>query len=167
MGLAAPSADADSESLLNKAWRLTGRARSIPAMTNLLIDINGYFAPSGESGHSLTGGSVPGHRYAAGRQWPAVQRNVESAGEGGRKSLRAAQYLARFRVQCDRRAVWPLYYLTLWPHGENMPVVSTLGAGDGAITSDMAIVPNVDGKTDAYARGATQWILDISSYFAP
>ena len=60
-----------------------------------------------------------------------------------------------------------LGYLTLWPDGESQPVVSTLNAIDGAITSNMAIVPNQDGKTDAYASGITQLILDISSYFAP
>jgi hypothetical protein len=31
----------------------------------------------------------------------------------------------------------------------------------------MAIVPNQDGKTDAWAQGMTQLILDISGYFAP
>ena len=60
-----------------------------------------------------------------------------------------------------------LGYLTLWPDTENQPVVSTLNAIDGAITSNMAIVPNVNGKTDAYASGTTQLMLDISSYFAP
>jgi hypothetical protein len=61
----------------------------------------------------------------------------------------------------------PLYYLTLWPDGEPQPTVSTLNAQDGAITSNMAIVPNTDGKTDAWAQGYTQLILDISGYFAP
>ena len=46
-------------------------------------------------------------------------------------------------------------------------MVSTLNAYDGAVTSNMAIVPNQDGSTDAWAEGATQLILDISSYFAP
>jgi hypothetical protein len=58
-------------------------------------------------------------------------------------------------------------YLTLWPDGQGQPVVSTLNAADGWITSNMAIVPNMDGKIDAYAAGMTQLILDISSYFAP
>ena len=49
----------------------------------------------------------------------------------------------------------------------NQPVVSTLNALDGAITSNMAIVPNSNGKTDAFAQGTTQLILDISGYFAP
>ena len=58
-------------------------------------------------------------------------------------------------------------YLTLWPDGESQPLVSTLNAIDGAITSNMAIVPTTNGKIDAYASGLTQLILDISSYFAP
>ena len=60
-----------------------------------------------------------------------------------------------------------LGYLTLWPDTEQQPKVSTLNAIDGAITSNMAIVPNINGKTDAYASGITQLILDISSFFAP
>jgi hypothetical protein len=60
-----------------------------------------------------------------------------------------------------------LGYLTLWPDTEDKPVVSTLNAIDGAITSNMAIVPNVNGKTDAFASGVTQLILDINGYFAP
>jgi len=60
-----------------------------------------------------------------------------------------------------------LNYLTLWPDSEGQPTVSTLNAGDGWITSNVAIVPNVDGKIDAYAQGLTQLILDISAYFAP
>ena len=58
-------------------------------------------------------------------------------------------------------------YLTLWPDPLEQPVVSTLNAIDGFITSNMAIVPNQDGKTDAWAQGMTQLILDISGYFAP
>jgi hypothetical protein len=60
-----------------------------------------------------------------------------------------------------------LGYLTLWPDGESRPVVSTLNAADGAITSNMAIVPTMNGSIDAYAAGLTQVILDISGYFAP
>jgi hypothetical protein len=63
--------------------------------------------------------------------------------------------------------VGSLGFLTLWPDGESQPVVSTLNAADGAITSNMAIVPTNNGKIDAYANGLTQLILDISSYFAP
>jgi hypothetical protein len=63
--------------------------------------------------------------------------------------------------------VGPLNYLTLWPDNSNIPNVSTLNASDGAVTSNMALVPSTNGKIDAYASGTTQLILDISSYFAP
>ena len=58
-------------------------------------------------------------------------------------------------------------YLTPWPDGENQPLVSTLNAYDGFITSNMAIVPTNNGSIDAYAAALTQLILDISGYFAP
>jgi hypothetical protein len=60
-----------------------------------------------------------------------------------------------------------LGFLTLWPDSEAQPGVSTLNAQDGATTSNMAIVPNENGSTDAYASGDTQLLLDISAYFAP
>ena len=60
-----------------------------------------------------------------------------------------------------------LGYLSLWPDGQGQPLVSTLNAFDGIITSNMAIMPSTNGKVDAYASGLTQLILDISSYFAP
>ena len=60
-----------------------------------------------------------------------------------------------------------LGYLTLWPDGENQPVVSTLNAADGSITNNMAIVPTNNGSIDAFATNLTQLVLDISSYFVP
>ena len=61
-----------------------------------------------------------------------------------------------------------LGFLSLWPDGSSQPYVSTLNSYDGAVTSNMAIVPaGTGGKIDAYASQLTQLILDISSYFAP
>ena len=63
--------------------------------------------------------------------------------------------------------VGPLGFLTLWPDGQPQPLASTLNAPDGAITSNMAIVPTSNGSIDAFASQATHLILDISGYFAP
>jgi hypothetical protein len=60
-----------------------------------------------------------------------------------------------------------LNYLSLWPNGAAQPNVSTLNAEDGAITSNMAIVPTANGSIDAYSSNPTNLILDLSSYFAP
>lgn len=55
----------------------------------------------------------------------------------------------------------------MWPDAEIKPVVSTLNALDGAITSNMAIVPTLNGSIDAFATTATDLVADIFSYFAP
>lgn len=80
------------------------------------------------------------------------------------------QCRAQSRFMCLIRRWCPssrLGFLTLWPDGETQPGVSTLNAIDGAITSNMAIVPTMNGSIDAFANDLTQLILDISSYFAP
>ena len=71
----------------------------------------------------------------------------------------------------------PIGYLTLWPDGIPQPTISTLNAYDGALTSNMAIVPAgmTNGKVDAFAfpvnqndpTDLTNLIMDISSFFAP
>jgi len=60
-----------------------------------------------------------------------------------------------------------LDYLSLWPDGQDQPVVSTLNAYDGYVGSNMAIVPTMNGSIDAYASQLTHLILDISGYYAP
>jgi hypothetical protein len=60
-----------------------------------------------------------------------------------------------------------LTYLTLWPEGGIQPFVSTLNAFDGAIYSNMAIVPANNGSVSAFAPNPTHLILDLSGYFAP
>jgi hypothetical protein len=89
---------------------------------------------------------------------------VDAAGSACKPSSTAEAYVFNATVIPSG----DLEYLTLWQDPEAQPAVSTLNAQDGATTSNMAIVPNGDGKTDAYAgNGTTQLILDISAYFAP
>jgi hypothetical protein len=60
-----------------------------------------------------------------------------------------------------------LGYLTLWPEGGAQPVVSTLNAYDGEVTSNMAIVPTTNTQISAYATNDTYLVLDMFAYFAP
>ncbi len=135
--------------------------------TDLLIDINGYFAPPGSGGLSLY--TVTPCRAVDTRNPPAYNGSPFSgtmpfsiAGSCGVPA--SAQ---GFVFNATVVPPGQLVYLTLWPDGQSQPVVSTLNALDGAVTSNMAIVPNSDGSTDAYASNATHLLLDISSYFAP
>jgi hypothetical protein len=134
--------------------------------TDLIIDINGYFAAPAQGGLSLypvmpcrvldtrlTKGAFSGQLN------PPV--NVADAPCGVSSAARA------FVLNATVVPKAMLGYLTLWPDGASQPVVSTLNAYDGAVTSNMAIVPTTNGWIDAFATNPTQLILDSSSYFGP
>jgi uncharacterized repeat protein (TIGR03803 family) len=135
--------------------------------TDLLIDINGYFAPPGQGGLSLY--PVVPCRVLDTRQGNGAFNGTLSPPVDPVNSPCAVPTAAQADV--FNATVVPqgsLGYLTLWPDGGSQPVVSTLNAYDGAVTSNMAIVPaGNQGKVDAFAFGTTNLLLDISSYFGP
>jgi erythromycin esterase len=60
----------------------------------------------------------------------------------------------------------PLPYLTLWPTGQDQPLVSTLNSFEGAVAANAALVPaGTDGAVSVYAAGPSDVILDINGYF--
>jgi hypothetical protein len=61
----------------------------------------------------------------------------------------------------------PLGFLTLWPQGQAQPTVASLNAIDGAITSNLAIVPTTNGLISIFASNPTHLVLDVTGYFAP
>ncbi len=132
--------------------------------SDLLIDINGYFAAPSSRGLSLyplTPCRALDTRNSSGEFTGALAVNI--AGSNCNVPASAQAYILNATVVPPDA----LTYLTLWPNGQPQPGVSTLNAFDGAITSNMAIVPTTNGLIDAYASDPTQLILDISSYFAP
>ncbi|MGC2111880.1 MAG: putative Ig domain-containing protein [Candidatus Korobacteraceae bacterium] len=61
----------------------------------------------------------------------------------------------------------PLGYFPIWPYGQQMPVPSALLSMDGAVTSNMAIVPTGrNGEISAFAGSPTNLIYDVTGYFA-
>ncbi len=136
------------------------------ADTDLLIDINGYFAPA-DSGsdplslYPVTPCRVLDTRSGGGAFNGGIVVNVEGSSCAPPGSAQAYVLNATVIPQGE------LLYLTLSPQGASLPDVSTLNAIDGAITSNMAVVGTMNGFIDAYAQGETNLILDISSYFAP
>lgn len=141
--------------------------------SHLVVDINGYFAPSGAfnenryytvppcrvldtrnptgalGGPILTGGVA--------RLFPA---NLSACG----LPASAGGYLFNATVV----PVGGLGYLTLWSCGESQPFVSTLNAHDGVVASNMAIVPGGPCPgTQSFGTNNTHLILDTSGYFAP
>ena len=133
--------------------------------TDLLIDIDGYFAPAGKGGLSMYPQApcrVLDTRQGNGQPFVG-EKTVNVVGSACAPPSAALAYIFNGTVVPPGQ----MPFLTLWPDGEKQPVVSTLNAYDGFITSNMAIVPTDNGSIDAWAEGLTQLILDISGYFAP
>lgn len=133
--------------------------------TDLIIDVNGYFAAPGQSGYSL---------------YPAAPCRVSDSRSNGGQPFSGERTVDVVDSPCAppsdttgyvlNATVVPsgvLGYLTLWPDSEQQPVVSTLNAYDRLVTSNLAIVPNLNGSIDSYLSDMGQLILDISGYFAP
>jgi hypothetical protein len=134
--------------------------------TDIAIDVNGYFAigqldPGGLSLYTLPPCRIldtrPAGTFQGVRKVPVTTDNNCSV------SSTAKAYVMNATVVPPA----PLTFLTLWADGATQPVVSTLNAVDGVISSNMAIVQTTNGSIDAFASQPTQLILDISAYFAP
>lgn len=146
--------------------------------SDLVIDINGYFAPPGPGGLSLFPltpcrlldtrspvGSAPEPNPQSPTAFPPFSGNlavnVIGSGCGAPPSAQA------FVLNATAIPPSMLSYLTLWPNGAAQPTVSTLNAIDGAVTSNLAIVPTTNGLVNAFVSNPTQLVLDIFGYFAP
>jgi sugar lactone lactonase YvrE len=135
--------------------------------TELIIDINGYFAPPASGGlslYNLAPCRVYDSRAQNGAQPLVDSMAVNVAGSGCSAPASAQSYIFNTTVLPTDSLV----FLTLWPHGTGeQPNASALNAPDGAVTSNMAIVPTTDGSISAFASQSTHLILDIFGYFAP
>ncbi len=133
--------------------------------TDLVIDVNGYFAAPGTglSLYLLTACRLLDTRTASAGQ--SFSGTLPVRVFGGGCSIPATAKAAVFNATIVPPGAFS--YLTLWPDGQIQPVVSTLNAYDGAVTSNMAISMAANGYINAFAANPTQLILDIASYFAP
>ena len=134
--------------------------------TDLVIDINGYFAPPAAGRLNLY--TIPPCRTIDTRTSSAssifpgtLPVNITGSGCTAPSSAQA------FVLNATVVPIGALSYLSLWPDGQTKPIVSTLNADNATVTSNMAIVPTSNGSIDAYATDPTWLILDLASYFAP
>jgi len=134
--------------------------------TDLVVDINGYFAPPGNKGLSLytltpcrmldTRNSLLSAQVAGFRHVNALRNSCNMPA--------TAQALV---INATAVPTGRLDYVTFWTDREAQPLVSTLNSDNAAVTSNMTIVPAKKGAFDLYVSQPTHLILDISSYFAP
>jgi hypothetical protein len=141
--------------------------------TELVIDVNGYFAAPGGSG-ALSLYAISPCRLADTR-WPVAafggpplepaQTRTYPVPSG---SCGIPQTAQAYSLNATVVPAAALGYLTLWPAGVAPPFVSTLNAVDGSIVANAAIVPaGWGGAINALATDRADLILDLNGYFAP
>jgi len=136
--------------------------------TDLIIDINGYFAAAGSAPNPMSLNTIQPCRVLDTRnpqQGHLFQGELTVEVLNGPCPLPASA--GAYVLNATVVPQGALGYLTLWPDGEQQPEVSTLNASDGTITSNMAIVATTNGLIDSYASNLTQLIVDAFGYFAP
>ena len=140
---------------------------------DLLIDVAGYYAPPSANGlalYNLTPCRVYDSRFAGGAPGTGAPLNGNATfnaniGSSCGASTAAQSYVLNTTVLPANGH--PLQYLTAWGQGSGQPLQSVLNAFDGAVTSNLAVVPTVNGYVSTYVTESTGLILDLSAYFAP
>ncbi len=129
---------------------------------DVIVDVNGYFAPPGIGGMNFY--TVLPCRAFDSRSTLGPLQGVFSV------TLSTANCgiptTARVAVLNATAVPWlSLAYLSLWPAGTSQPIVSTLNAFDGQVTSNLAIVPSTTGNISAYLADKSDIIFDVFGYF--
>ena len=124
--------------------------------TNLVSDINGYFAPAGTGGLSFYPiapcrviDTASGNRRLHGATHPPV--------DVAEQRLRDARSAQAYVFNATVVPNGSLGYLTLWPDGEDQPLGLDVECAGRRITSNMAYRAHLNGKVDAYASGRPIW----------
>ena len=165
--------------------RIVANAAIVPAGTNgaisvyvsnttdVIIDINGYFAPASTSGsmpfYSTTPCRVADTRNASGPfGGPFMRGGSTRSFDIPSSSCGIPDTAQAYSLNITVVPHESLGYLTAWPTGESQPVVSTLNSLDGSIVANAAIVPEgTSGAVSVYVTNDTDVIIDINGYFAP
>jgi hypothetical protein len=148
--------------------------------TDLVIDINGYFAPPSGSGLlfypttpcRLVDTREPRERMADFGA-PSLSSGIARVFTTAYGPCSLPPSVRALSLNATVVPAGPLAYLTLWPPWQQQPGVSTLNAFGGDVVANAAIVPVVQGNglLSAYAlvdsSRTTDLILDINGYFAP
>jgi hypothetical protein len=140
--------------------------------TDVILDINGYFAPAGAAGglafYPVTPCRISDTRNPAGPfGGPSLSAGTTSTISVPSSACGVPASAMAYSLNATVVPKGGLQYLTLWPAGRSQPLVSTLNSFDGSIVANAAIVPAGDGGgISAYVTDATDLILDINGYFA-
>jgi uncharacterized delta-60 repeat protein len=141
----------------------------VPNQTDLIIDVNGYFAPPAAGGllfYATTPCRVVDTRNPPGPfAGPAFSGQRDFNVLAGPCGVAGTTQAYSFNATVVPHG--SLNFLTLWPAGQPQPQVSTLNAPDGSIVSNAAIVATNTGAISAFSPNTTDLVLDLNGFFAP
>jgi hypothetical protein len=151
---------------------VTDAYNNAPTLTNVILDINGYFVPPGANTlqfYPITPCRAVDTRNPAGplgkpylaagetRSFPLLSSACKLPPSALAYSLNVSVIPQGF-----------LGALTVWPSGQPQPTASTLNATTGAITANAAIVPaGSSGAISVNTQNNTDLFIDVNGYFAP
>ena len=141
--------------------------------TDVILDVNGYFAPQGQPG-ALTYYAVAPCRIADTREedgpfgGPILEAQTTRTFAVPQSDCAIPASAAAYSLNITVVPDGPLSFLTAWPAGSPQPPVSTLNSTDGMVVANAAIVAaGTEGAISVYVASRTHVILDINCYFAP
>jgi len=145
-------------------------------ITDLIIDVNGYFGPPGAIGalhfYPVTPCRVAdtrtSQRFTGAFGPPSLIPNGTRDFPMTSSACGIPSTAQAFSLNMTVVPQGPLGYLSVWPTGQPYPNVSTLNSPKGTTLANAAIVPaGTNGSITVLAGGATDLIIDINGYFAP
>ena len=134
--------------------------------TNLIVDIDGYFAEAASGGLSLYNAN-PCRAFdsrlsnSPSPKWDSMSIDFVQSGCGIPST--AAAVVTNVTVV----PLTKLEFLSLGPTGRDITDSSTLNSYDGQITSNLAIIPTSNGSIAAFTSDRTHVLFDVAGYFAP
>jgi len=164
--------------------RVAANAAIVPAGTNgavslytsnasdVIVDINGYFAPPGAPGALYFYAATPcrvvdtraGQGFTGPYGPPSLGANsTRTFAMNGACGLPSSAQA--FSLNFTVVPPGPLTYLTTWPSGVAQPVVSTLNSLGGQVVANAALVPGTNGSISVFVSNATDLIVDVNGWF--
>jgi len=170
----------DGRAVANAAIVPAGSSGSISVFvshaSDVIIDINGYFAPPGSPAALYFYPATPcrvadtraGMGFTGAFGPPAMSGGSTRAFPIPGSSCGIPSLAQAYSLNLTVVPPAPLIYLTAWPAGQAQPPVSTLNSFQGKVVANAAIVPaGANGAINVFASDATNVIIDVNGYFAP
>ncbi len=141
--------------------------------TDVILDVNGYFAAAGAASPSAFYAATPCR--IADTRGPAGQFGGPSLYAGQTRSFSIPSSLCQTPAGATAYSLNVtavpdtnyLGFLSAWPTGQVQPNVSTLNSWTGKVVANAAIVPaGTNGSISAFVTDPTDVILDINGYFS-